>query len=403
MDIMFGNNNLQFYDAYFCGKYFYFSALQFNGLFKAEINKNNAEFLGHFKEENIWQRNLHRQILNLDNRIYFIPYNGHGIHIYDLNTGDMHYIMIKEKHEASISYSNAYILNGYILLIPSNLQTPFIKFSIEDEKMEMLENLNLNINNLLSNEITCNFDMHSSWILDSTLYLTVLGSNIVLLINLLSFEAICKKISDHIHLRNIFYDNGSFWFTMTDSYGVVKWYLNSDHCEKILMPVMGKKEMPFMLPLFYDNNLYLLPSRENCLWKLNVYNMQWEDITEKLPYKFFREVEYFTLFLGYKICLNGDLLLYPRAGNGLLRLKKKDGKFNYIPIEYNADFLSTRIEISKAEMRHCLTEGTIMVENNKLGVNLENMIYELPSSKVKGDILYDKINGKKIWNVLKNV
>ena len=62
-----------------------FSALDFNGLFRMRLGETKAEFLMHFPGDAVWQKVLHRQVLCVEDCLFFIPYRAHGISVFNLD------------------------------------------------------------------------------------------------------------------------------------------------------------------------------------------------------------------------------------------------------------------------------------------------------------------------------
>ena len=78
---------LKFNDVCYFEGYFYFSSNQFNGLFRWKKGDKKPEFLCMFEKELTLQDNMHSHILVHDRKLYFIPFNGSKISVYDGKAG----------------------------------------------------------------------------------------------------------------------------------------------------------------------------------------------------------------------------------------------------------------------------------------------------------------------------
>ncbi len=62
----------------------WFVEKDFNGLFFLPVDRNLAEFVGVFENELLFGRNLFENIIEVGDRLFFIPSSGKNIHIYDM-------------------------------------------------------------------------------------------------------------------------------------------------------------------------------------------------------------------------------------------------------------------------------------------------------------------------------
>lgn len=78
---------------------FYFSAADFNGLFKVDKYTGTTEFIGKFEGEELCQYNIHCYTYSNGKNIYFLPWRGHHLHILDTLTGKMEKIRVSKASE----------------------------------------------------------------------------------------------------------------------------------------------------------------------------------------------------------------------------------------------------------------------------------------------------------------
>lgn len=68
---------------YYDGHHVWFTASEFNGLFKMDANTYKVEFLGQFPDEEVEEHRLYKEIVENNGKLYFAPYNAQNIAVYD--------------------------------------------------------------------------------------------------------------------------------------------------------------------------------------------------------------------------------------------------------------------------------------------------------------------------------
>lgn len=68
---------------YYDGQYVWFTARNFNGLFKMNVSTYKIEFVGQFPDEDVEEYGLYTGIAECNGKLYFAPYNAKSIAVYD--------------------------------------------------------------------------------------------------------------------------------------------------------------------------------------------------------------------------------------------------------------------------------------------------------------------------------
>lgn len=110
--------------------YAYFSNWYYNGLFKVEVQTGKTTFLGHFEGEKLSQKNIHRELLLKDGRIYFLPKRGRHMHIYKLSDQSMEWIEIRSDFEESFVVGEVVLGENYFAFIPVEKSYPVRKVDL---------------------------------------------------------------------------------------------------------------------------------------------------------------------------------------------------------------------------------------------------------------------------------
>lgn len=209
---------LQCGDAFFKDNFMYFSARNVNGLFKMNLQTKKTEFVCCFEEE-WWRQELHRKVISYKNNLYFIPFCGTGISVYNLIKNE---IKIYTLSNDPVTFSDAFIHEGKILLVPFRDMNYFGYFNIDTNQFERLEAISDKLNeikNKYKNDVFC--DLHGALLMRNILYVAIYEKNELLFINLDNDEVIENSIGDFV-LDNIeFYDN-SLWCCSKHDSSVVR-------------------------------------------------------------------------------------------------------------------------------------------------------------------------------------
>ncbi|MBR3624331.1 MAG: hypothetical protein IKN43_13400 [Selenomonadaceae bacterium] len=389
------NGNTHFMSVARHGGYVYFSETTFNGLFRYKEGENEAEFLGRFPNEDLWQGDLHREVFVKGDKLYFIPMNGHGITVYDCVDGTFEMLKILGKEEEYVHFAQCVKLENEILLIPVDYGTPFTLFNIETEEIrtlpEIFEKIAKNIPLPVRYEV---FPVHSTVLKDDILYLSVSSTNILLKLSLADYKVEKIVLPFEIHLRYMSFFDGVFYFTAQEH--LIASWKEADNTGQIYeMP--GEAEdpnYPYLKIERYNNNLYVIAGREDHFWKFNPTTGEWQDLLKKAPEEFERDLKGPLLFLGYSINKN-ILKLYPRAGNGFLTFDIEKGAFEFKQYLYDA---KAGEELSKDWVKTILDGGRLFIEydlrptdyityiNENSGDNKVESNYE-PA----GEVIYQRI------------
>lgn len=328
------NGNSHFMDVAHHRGYVYFSETRFNGLFRCKEGDNQAEFLGRFPGEEPWQGDLHRNVFASGEKLYFIPMNGHGISAYDCSKGTFYMLRVPGAEDDYVCFD--YCIKSYqtLLLIPMNFGTPFVLFNLKTEQITILLNISMQIMSLLPLPARYEvFSVHSGVCVDGCLYLAVSSSNILLKISLDDYHVKKIILPIEIHLRYMSFIDGTFYFTAQEHL-IAAWREYDNHYQIYEMPYEPVDfNYPYLKVERYKDNLYIVSGREDRFWKFTPHTGGWIDLFKKIPLGFEREFRGALLFLGYEVKEN-KMILYPRAGNGMLVFDLENEEFSFKRVQY---------------------------------------------------------------------
>lgn len=346
------NSSIKFNDACFYKDYYYFSNLEFNSLFRTKDNLEETEFLGFFENESHVKPNIHNQVLLYKDKLYFIPLRGRGITIYDLITGDKNFI---DLHCEEAMISCAFILEGWIYLIPMNNLEMILKINLKDNSVH--ENTQLRrVIEKFSDLYFC--DIYGAALMNHILHMALYNTGKLLQINLLTYEYECFDFAD-AKFDNISCIKNDIWITSTE--GAVLYEVKAGNIKRIKIGTAQETRQNFRI---CENQgcLYCLPCFGNSIFIKREHSDDWESMEKSMPKGFQREIKEDTLFMGTykKEC---SLLLFPKSGNGIIEMK--------------GDALSFRkIEVSQSELdglmeqrkNYVWKESAILQESNDMSL-----------------------------------
>lgn len=383
---------LQFADAHIEGNSLFFSARNMNGLFRYKIGESKTEFLGHFKDEIIWQRTLHRQVINVENYLYFIPYNGQGISIYNKQTQTFSFVKIKERN--LISVSRAFLLGQKIYMIPSDLDTPWIVFDIDSHNYEIAWDLWKSILSRFSNKADFIRGVYDSCIHENKLFLKG-EKGVIICVDLERKKVHTYKIPESYNIRNLFFDKDICYFILSNKFEVVRWDWSTNTCQEYKIKDMPAIKHPYMCMLRWGKHLLLLPDQMDDIWELDEKENKWHVEKKYIPNGFCRERKKGSLFLGYGF-LEDKLLLFPWMGNGMIMLTETESKLQ--KIYYSDEVAEENEKIQKQFLQEQIFSGVSLIENSDEEIELKDLLSVVLN--ISKEAIYQNENkGKKIWSV----
>ena len=266
-----------------------------------------------------------------------IPMNGHGISVYDCANDTFEMVEIPGAYKEYVHFDYCIEQGEKILLVPLNLDTPFVIFDLQSGGVNILPEISAQIARLVPLPARYEmFSVHCAVYDADYLYLAVSSTNILLKIFLEDYQVERKILPIDIHLRYMSRIDGCFYFTAQEH--LIASWREEDNSGKIYnMPYEPVDvNYPYLKVVAYKENLYVISGREDRLWKLNPAAEEWTDLLKKAPVGFERDFRGPLLFLGYEQERKW-IRLYPRAGNGELLLDLEEEEFSLKSITYAAE------------------------------------------------------------------
>ncbi len=119
-------NLINFFDAELIGNELWFSNLNFNALMKTDIRNGNTEIVSTFNDEDVLADDLHIKTIRYNDFLFFIPYSGNTIHVWNINNSCFEN-SIKLEQKSGNKWADAYMDNNNIIwMIPEDLSNSIV-------------------------------------------------------------------------------------------------------------------------------------------------------------------------------------------------------------------------------------------------------------------------------------
>ncbi|WP_029201249.1 hypothetical protein [Oribacterium sp. NK2B42] len=229
----------------------FFSDQVRNGLYYYDINLDDTKFIGHFENESMTQIDIHRKVIRNGNSLFFMPYYGRNIHIFNNESDSIKYVEIFEAKGKLQHFSNAIKKDGKIYIIPFFLDIPLIEFDIKTCKYEqnnwIMSKINadlLKANNSKTEE-SYYLDIYNSCLINDKLILSIIGLNMLFICNLDKGDIETIRLNEGTKIRSINAIDGCIYITSLDSRNIIKYDLIKGESRTFRCDDLPIKQAPF--------------------------------------------------------------------------------------------------------------------------------------------------------------
>lgn len=384
--------SLHFRDAYITDKRLLFSAVEVNGLFCRKKNKTTAEFLSLFPGENEWQSNLHSQIIEYENRLYFIPLNGKGISI--CNLYDMGLETIPYEEGRTIEIIRAFLVDTDILLLPLHIGTPFLIFHTKDKTYEKWSDIEVVLEQEIKRENIW-LDTFSAAMEDKVLYLALPDTDIMVQYDLNKRDAVLTRLGDGLRLSAIACIGRKTFISARNCPDIIVYDMKTKGIGKIRKRGIAVEDEGENLVLSNKDVLYAVSSGN--IEVLHQDNNGSGRIS--IPGQFFEQTNQYRLFAGVRR-LGDNLWIFSASGGGTLYLR--DNRVDFLETFAPPDITDKRMRYQAIRLKLEIKRKGYVIENQDREAGLCNLIslaqYEKENEKASN---VAKQIGYDIWKYIK--
>lgn len=374
----------------------------FNGLFKMKLDSGEFHLVGKFPEEEE-KKTLYEQIIELEEKLYFIPQDAESIAEFDRKKMTFKRYPLfpyMKQYNRSNKFHGVLIENRYIWLMPVSAQV-ILRFDTATGEITTYDEWYKKLRNYVTDENGTLFLI--GFEIDKFYWSPFRQGNLLVKFNLTNAQMQIYKIGETIEpYLSLSYHEKCFYILPENCKRLICWESNKKEIIKVyeLPRKVGVKAYYFGRSICVGNNIWLFPFLGKEIVKFNISNKKFE-VFHEYP----QEFEYITERPGFRWKMkrikmeNGMITIYPTISNMILRINTKTKNVFYWKI-FTPKVIERLSEISFFDN----------IENFKSRIFLEDDMYrnilgylrfiKKENVTLKG-ILCNSIAGKRIYDSIK--
>lgn len=371
----------------------WFSNDKNNGLWNYSITNKSFEFIGHFvNEKNISE--LHQKVIQINNKIFFIPNRGMGITIYDTITNKQDYVII-ERFNGNDFVMDAVVINNKIYILYNNINIGMLAFDTDTYELSY-ETWHIDS---IKNKVKCSNIV--TWfyylkVYNGVIWTVISGTPYIVSLDVINMRVSTYNVGSDIQLVDIVYDNDYFWLITNNSMNVYKWSLNTKKLTCIKYIQNNEVYQPYGRIDVFNNEIVITPWNIDSIVTLNrtseEFNLHKLDIDKVDDFRKNKCMFWSTLYL------NNNLFCWlPYGIDKCITLN--DGIitaniFELCEINYKC-FYQYFFNDEEIYISNVIDVNTFLNWYNN------SILKKRATHKMVNNIIYEKNYGLKIWETLK--
>lgn len=347
--------NIQFNTAAVNENVIYFSAKNFNGLFKWDLNNDEIELIDQFPHDYLWTEHMHQFSIVNANNVYFVPYMASFFTKFDMVS---HKLTTVGEMENTVKWGVSHVLRyeGRYILVPRELKNPISVFCPVDETFELIDL------NLISNDESVNYysDIFCATIVGDTLFVPIFDTNKIMKIDLrLKYKS--EILLNPIKISSIQFYNNRFWIVTSDGSLVCRYNSNFELEKEYYL--RGSSIRPYESWLQYKDQLYLCGCLDTSLIMYDNKNDVWTEVFHENNDKV---NDAWAFICGIQEA-NDKLYLFPSATRNMYVMN--NGEISKYRLEYDNDDLQRTILRKKYDYYFGDCRNQIQYEGEHVGLS----------------------------------
>lgn len=259
-------DRITYLDSYRYKENIYFSCAEFNGLYKKNIISGAVDFLNLFPDGSNNAKMIHRKIYGRNNRVFFFPFYGQAISVYDIDEERIEYIDINRKTISAII--DAHVVDNKCFIISANSDCGIKHLDINNLQIEQFK--------IFENE-KFDIDFYGSVLVKDKIFIGARGTNRLYIYGVFDKSIERVDLSEDIKIRNINYIDNKIWITVIDSMQVFRMNLDSFEEEKVSVDSNNDKGMLLRIEK-WNNKIVALPGTNSKMYIFNADSNCFEDV-----------------------------------------------------------------------------------------------------------------------------
>lgn len=211
-----------FGDAYLEGSDLYFSSMEFNSIFKMDLNTYEVELLDSFYSESFYM-----SVTKYKNKLFFAPSTEADFAVYDLSAKKCHYLKTDTftkniANDMRFGYVPKLIYKNYVFFLKRDC-SEIVRIDLECESITCYHDWYGELTRLVHNKAQMMF-VHQIVHMDDSLYIPVANTNIIFEFNMETGSYNLNIVGDkNKAYTTICYDGTDFWLAQNNTLNLIKW------------------------------------------------------------------------------------------------------------------------------------------------------------------------------------
>lgn len=266
-------NNLAFENLFDEGEHFWFTAYNFNALFRMDKTTWQAEYMGSFPDEKPDGWRLYASITANNGKLYFAPLSANEIAVYDLSTQSFSKIAFKNPtvrlYNPAIKFYSTVPYKNWLFFVGFSYPA-IMRYDVMTGALEYFSDWVEPLNRLADKISGCYFK--DICVTGSDIIMPALCANAVVVFNMdTCISTIHKAGNKRCSYISVCFDGKDYWLVPKHKEPVVKWNLNTKEYKEYGKFPDGflSCEYSFRSTTFSDGYVWLFPNRANMALKIN--------------------------------------------------------------------------------------------------------------------------------------
>ena len=203
----------------------------FNGLVEVSKKTGKIEVVKKFPVGPVFSQLLHHKIIRFGNKLFFVPNFSYGVHIYDIQTGDVEYVLIKKEEWENYRCADAIVYDNKLWLIMTYVYNGIISMDLNTYEIVYWEEAYAPIKKILKDESNAVFwsELYKK---DNILFGVVDHTGYAVCIDISIPQVELLEINKEKQFADITVNNEIVYLTQYSTSSIGIYYLkNREYCE----------------------------------------------------------------------------------------------------------------------------------------------------------------------------
>lgn len=272
-------NKISFIHLHDDGESFWFTAINYNSLFRMDKQTWEVEHMGYFPNENLNGRLLFLDIHHHDGKLYFSPFSANNIAVYEIatrkfSTITFSHLNIEMKPEKYHDYKFGWIVkyNQYLFFL-AYYSPVFLRYNLNDGTIDYFDDWVKPLEELELDKLSQNSYFTMKPVTNGSYFIAAASNaNAVVLFDMDNCTSTVYQVgSRENQYAAICFDGKYYWMPSTQKGSVVKWSRESGECKEYSLPTEYiDYKMGFFDICYLNGHVWLFPYKAKTALKINV-------------------------------------------------------------------------------------------------------------------------------------